>query len=474
MALVAWCVYEVQPDGSLLPATGLPIGPADMRLVDYITRDLAQLTQPTIVELGGGQYGFVPTAADEARGVAWLVDNGADASPRRESGTVSTGPKDFAVWHLEDDEGELWAGATPTVESYVTINGAGTSPGVVAVRPYLFAVSPTTADLSIGVSFRADSPTGASPPSVTETLRRSVRAATPITVSSPGPEATAAKALRDWLLWNLPDSCVAVNLTRAAVLKATTPGPYVVPAAAELYVSLVGKNDAGVSHALTAGTRSATQLAADCNLVTPGIAGVDADDFFYLTGSMPSFVTDTLVATNSCIAVAPGASNAIFGWDLGGECFITTPVTPPGPQGVADGWPLNRWLNPSQLGKGRVCVTIGGRPSALTKSNPRLSEYDVTLDVGIFRAEPQQQVHQTREGINAALTAVRSVLTTDEGKRLGRGRYGDVMNCIELSTNISPVSFPTLDAEGKSQPGGLFFDSVAVKYLVRVYQTPTP
>ncbi len=289
------------------------------------------------------------------------------------------------------------------------------------------------------------------------------------------PEAIAAKAMRDWLLWKLPASCVATNLTRAAVLRATTPGPYTVPAASSISVSQVGKNDAGTACALTTGTRTATQCAADFNLAIPGIASVDADDFLVLTSTAPpSYVVATLAATNSCVAIVPGSSNSIFGWDLGGECFITTPVTPPGPQGVADGWPLGGWLNPSQLGKGRVCVTIGGRPGALTQNNPRRSEWDVTLDVAIFRSEPQQQVHQTREGINAALIAVRAVLQTDAGKRLGRTANGDVMNCIELSTNVSPLSFRATDSEGKPQPGGLLFDAVNVKYLVRVYQTPTP
>ncbi|MCC6178807.1 MAG: hypothetical protein WAZ94_15275 [Phycisphaerales bacterium] len=162
-SLVAWCVYQVQPDGSLLPATGLPIGPAGMRFIDFIDRGLVQRAQPTIVELGGGQYGFLPTDADEEVGVAWLVDNGPGAFPQRQADSVTTGGAAFAAWHLEDDAGDLWAGAPSSLASYVSMAGPRPSPGVLAVRPYLMTVTPTQADLIAGVSFRSDSPAGASP-----------------------------------------------------------------------------------------------------------------------------------------------------------------------------------------------------------------------------------------------------------------------------------------------------------------------
>ena len=42
-------------------------------------------------------------------------------------------------------------------------------------------------------------------------------------------EQIAADALRNWLLLKLPAKVTAVNLTRAAVLKATLPGPYTIP-----------------------------------------------------------------------------------------------------------------------------------------------------------------------------------------------------------------------------------------------------
>ena len=164
-SLVAWCVYQVQPDGSLLPATGLPIGPAGMRFEDFIDRSLIQRAQPTIMELGGGQYGFMPLDADEQVGVAYLVNNGPAAFPQRQAGSVTTGGAGFTTWHLEDDNGDLWPGAPPTIDAgnYVSIAGPLTSPGVLGVRPYLFTVTPTQPDLIAGVSFLANSPAGASP-----------------------------------------------------------------------------------------------------------------------------------------------------------------------------------------------------------------------------------------------------------------------------------------------------------------------
>jgi hypothetical protein len=38
--------------------------------------------QPTLIEVGGGAYGFIPTFADQARGIVYVVNAGATASPQ--------------------------------------------------------------------------------------------------------------------------------------------------------------------------------------------------------------------------------------------------------------------------------------------------------------------------------------------------------------------------------------------------------
>lgn len=165
--------------------TGAPLTGATPAFVQY--RDLLgnARTPPTITELGGGQYGFSPTDADEAAQVAYLVDGGASSQPRRYSGAIHTPRAPFLAWHLEDGAGALWAGASPTFGLYDNFSGvARTPPSVITPgsTAYLFAAVPSTADLEMDVAFRVDSPAGAEPPYVTGSLE-----AQPWVAPSPGP-----------------------------------------------------------------------------------------------------------------------------------------------------------------------------------------------------------------------------------------------------------------------------------------------
>ena len=290
---------------------------------------------------------------------------------------------------------------------------------------------------------------------------------------SVNPAALAAAALRDWLLWKLPAACVAVNATRAAVLRAPLPGPYTIPASAELGISLTGRGDSPATVPLTAGSRTAAQVAADIEAVLPGVASVDDDLRLVLTSTTAPSYTSSLVATDSCVSVEPDATgaNEAIGWGAEGEWCTRTPVTPPGPKGVCDGLPLNFFFDPSQLGKGRVLVTIGERSSVARAR--RSFEHDVTLDVAIFRSEPQQVVHQSREHIQAALRAVQEALLTDAGAQLGRARYGDVQHAWLANVRISQGELRPTGADGRPVEG-LGFDAVSCTVNVLVYQPHTP
>lgn len=59
------------------------------------------LAQPSITEIGGGAYKFTPVL-DPARGIAYVVDGGASANPRRLARYVR--PEDFATDLVQD----LW------------------------------------------------------------------------------------------------------------------------------------------------------------------------------------------------------------------------------------------------------------------------------------------------------------------------------------------------------------------------------
>jgi hypothetical protein len=167
MALVAWAIY----DDTGAPRTGA-LGL--ITLVDYRDRSGNPRVQPTLLDLGGGSYGILPTATDELVGTCYLVDFGVGSNPRRVSGAITNGQPPFSVWHLEDATGALWTGAAPTIQAgnYASASGPLTSPGVVTVASttYLFSVTPTTADATAGVSFRADSAAGAEPAYVQDVL----------------------------------------------------------------------------------------------------------------------------------------------------------------------------------------------------------------------------------------------------------------------------------------------------------------
>jgi len=287
------------------------------------------------------------------------------------------------------------------------------------------------------------------------------------------PEALTAKLLREWLLQELPASIATVNATRAAVLRAPRPGPYIFPANAILKTSSSDKAGTTNSTALVSGTATAVAAQFDGLAIT---ATVDADDHLLLTtvNGAPSFNATTGATTDSLVAVGPDATGANIGlgFDVSGEFVFRTALVPPGLAGVCDGLPLGMWFDPSQMGKGRVLVTIGERSGTPKNDNPRNFEWNVTLDVNIFRAEPQQ-VYDTREPIQAALQAVRAMFHTDQGMPLGPSglRAGIGLGSIG-ATKIAgqPLTFMRTGSDGTKHPGPLF-DAASFPFRCRVYQS---
>lgn len=169
----------------LVDASGAPLAGAVPTFVKFVDVLGNARTQPAITELGGGQYGFSPTDADEAARVAFLIDAGAASDPRRFSGAIHTPAAPLVAWHLEDAAGALWAGASPTVGVWRDFTGAARTPPSVTApggTAYLFAVTPSTEDLAVDVAFRLDSPAGAFREFFTGSLE-----AQPWAAPSPGP-----------------------------------------------------------------------------------------------------------------------------------------------------------------------------------------------------------------------------------------------------------------------------------------------
>lgn len=147
----------------LTDANGLPLTTATPTFTDYRDRSGNARTPPANpVHLQGGVYAFYPSNSDENVGTVALVDAGATAFPRRTCFAIYLTNKQNQFWAfaVEDQGGALWTGAPPTVGFYMDSAGANrASPGLVVVAgAYLFAMTPSTADMTAQTQGRIDFP----------------------------------------------------------------------------------------------------------------------------------------------------------------------------------------------------------------------------------------------------------------------------------------------------------------------------
>lgn len=124
----------------------------------------------TLTHIGLGTWVFTPSDADETLGVVVLVDAGVgNFGPnggRRTVFAVHLADNSNQFWAVvvENPDGTLWAGATPTVTPYTDSTGAGRTaptPGAVA-GAYLWHVTPSAGDIAVGVEGRINGPAGSS------------------------------------------------------------------------------------------------------------------------------------------------------------------------------------------------------------------------------------------------------------------------------------------------------------------------
>lgn len=81
---------------------GAPLAGLTPTFASYRDRDGASLEQPAIVGLGGGLYGFTPSASARAAGATYLVVPGASALPAYYSGTVPDEEPAPSIPEIED------------------------------------------------------------------------------------------------------------------------------------------------------------------------------------------------------------------------------------------------------------------------------------------------------------------------------------------------------------------------------------
>lgn len=80
-------------------ATGLPLTGATPTFSTYKDDTGVNLAQPSIVEIGGGAYKFLPVFTTD-KGIAFVIDAGASSNPRYVAGFLR--PEDFYLDRVED------------------------------------------------------------------------------------------------------------------------------------------------------------------------------------------------------------------------------------------------------------------------------------------------------------------------------------------------------------------------------------
>jgi hypothetical protein len=458
-------------DSAGAPLTGAAAG---MTATAFDTTG-ASRTAPTVVEVGEGVYGVTPTAGDETAGTAVLIDTGATHEPRRVVVACFEADQSNQFWAfvVEDTAGDAWAGAAPTVGSYRSKTGASrTPPTLVALAgAYLYAAVPSAGDVAADTEIRVDGPASSSQPywygSTVPIVETQVATFTVPASTGMEPEAVVVRATRDYLLATLPQKTAQLNALRCASLKAAYGGPYVVPSGATLAVSAISREDAGTLVALTSGAAvTATVLAADINTAAPTGLTASADDLGRLV-----LTSTTAPADGAPSVVVVGAdttgANALFGWEAGGEHVLSRALVAPGWRGVVDGWPVTV----PDMGRS-FWVLLGDRTSTPIQNEVRRDEWLVSVDVTVMLPSANMDPHRSREGISACVRACRELLTTTEGRYLGRIGGGDVQFATMSKVTMPGKPFAFVEPGGKSVLPGIIFDFATFTLTARVFQRP--
>lgn len=279
------------------------------------------------------------------------------------------------------------------------------------------------------------------------------------------PDAIAVDALLAYLRLKLPAKVSSLNSSRAAVLTSALAGPYTVPVGAVLRLASGSHEATPTDVALTDGSRTAAQVAADIEAV--GVSG--------LTASADAAGRLVLTADNapavdapSCVIVAQDVdgdglatgSNVVFGWAEGGEHFETQALTAPSWRGVVDGRPLTA----PDMGQG-FWVMVGNRTARPTNPGIRRDTYLVTMTVDLWRPwSASAPPHRSREAISSCVRAVRELVESDDGRYLGRQSAGDVQLATVDGVSIAgdPIQF--------NEVPGVLFDVAQLTITARVFQ----
>lgn len=94
MASPKYLVFFIFDQITGAPITGATIGVSGIHFLSYKDHNGANISQPTIVEMGGGGYGFIPTFSTD-QGISYCIDCGSGAQPPNVFGYLR--PEDYYV-----------------------------------------------------------------------------------------------------------------------------------------------------------------------------------------------------------------------------------------------------------------------------------------------------------------------------------------------------------------------------------------
>lgn len=272
------------------------------------------------------------------------------------------------------------------------------------------------------------------------------------------PAALACEALREYLLRYLPSRVATLNAARAAVLKSSLVGPFTISSGSLL---LGATRPASTSVTLPTGAAvTASAIATAINAAVSGItASADTDGRLVLTAD-----DAPTEGTASAVAVGASSANTIFGWDDGGVFEVRSALTAPNYKGVMDGFPASL----PDYGRS-FCVIIEDRES-VPLGGYRRDMHTVTMGLSVWAVDRNVQVHRSREYVQAAVQAVLEVLTSDDGRTLGRATQGDIEHLEVTRVRVRGMPFQAFD-EAK-RPLGPPADVAAMTVSVKVFARP--
>lgn len=273
--------------------------------------------------------------------------------------------------------------------------------------------------------------------------------------------ALAAQALREYLLAKLPAQVATCNATRAAALTTPAAGPWTIPSGGVLELSLTGQ-DSYTTIALTSGSRTATQVAAEINTAMAAtVATALSDGRLRVTSTTTPSGSDTA----SVVALAADATgaNLALGWDPAGDLCVRAPLVAPTTKGVCDGEPTGQ-IEP--FAQGRIIVVIRDREDVPVSNELHRNERIATLEVLVYVPMARQDFSRSREEIQAACECILDVISSTEGRYLGRSADGDVLFVRCKSLKVSGNSWAT-------PKQNFLLDIARMTFTALVHQRPT-